>query len=239
MKQILLLVILASALFAIPFALAQEDTSNTTEDTPMLISANTVTDANTEIEAEAEADLEEDVSSWQIGRKTVGLWFTFNQEKIAEKQLELAKLRLVQARVAAKNNNTEAMEQALEAHERIMEKVQARMQIIASKNLSSDKLVGLNRAIQVHEARISRLSNLLESANLTEEQRTRVEARIQQQTEVTENLNEVQSRIQERVQEMTQKVEELKEEAESENKTVQQVWEEQREERQAENRGTA
>jgi len=170
------------------------------DDEPMLISTNTEANletSDTSVETEEELELNEDVSNSKIAWKHFGLWFTFNQEKIAEKQLELAKLRLAQANWAAKHNNTKAMEKALEAHERIMDKLQNRINKIEynadDKNVSAPvaRLVALETAIAVHERRITFLNNVLENANLTDEQRARVEARISHVEEVTGKLTEL------------------------------------------------
>lgn len=167
--------------------------------TPNLISANP--DTISVSDAESELNESEDVSSWRMGWKQVGVWFTFNQEKKAQKELEIAKLYLIRAKIAARNNNTLAMEKALEAHERIMERVQVRVEKISKSNAGSN-LTGLDRAIAVHQARITKLSGILADANLTEAQRTRVEARLVHAENVTAGLQGVQAKIQAKVQEL-------------------------------------
>ncbi len=154
---------------------------------------------------EQELQLDEEVTDGQITWKRMGLWFTFNQERKAEKELELARLRLIQAKVAARNNNSDAMEKALEAHEKILERVKERISKLESKkdisdlNESSVKLTGLERAIQVHERRINFLNNLLENANLTDDQRAKIELRIAKAQNVTARLSELNEEKRDRV----------------------------------------
>jgi hypothetical protein len=138
--------------------------------------------------------LNESVSDGQMMWKQVGLWFTFNQEKKIEKELELARLRLIQAKVAAKNNNPKAMEKALEAHEKILERIKERMGKLESGkdlNSSTEKLVGLERAIRVHEQRINFMNYLLLNANLSEEQKSKIEMKISKAKNVTARLSEL------------------------------------------------
>ena len=142
-------------------------------------------------------ELNESVSAVDIGMAKIGIWFTFSQEKKAEKELKLARLQLIRAKIAALNNNTGAMEKALEAHERIIARVQNRINAIDGKATKAGikdtaaKLVGLERAIQVHEARIAKLGEILSSGNLTEEQVANVQARLDQAENSTAHLKEV------------------------------------------------
>lgn len=162
--------------------------------TPTLYSDN-VSD-NSSI-SEAELELNESASTVDVIGQQFRVWFTFNQEKKAEAELQLAKLRLIQARIAAKNNNTVAMEKALDAHDRIIARVEGRMADIESRNLSTEKLRGLERAIQVHENRMAKLDEILSNANLTDEQRARVEDRLAHVENVTGHLNDLEQQRQE------------------------------------------
>ena len=149
--------------------------------------------------AEVNDELNESVSAVDIGMAKIGLWFTFSQEKKAEKELKLARLELIRAKNAALNNNTKAMEKALEAHERIIARVQNRINAIdgaftkEGAKESVTKLVGLERAIQVHEARIAKLGEILSSGNLTEEQIVKIQARLDQAENNTAHLKEVEA----------------------------------------------
>jgi chromosome segregation ATPase len=144
-------------------------------------------------------ELNESASVIDTTLARIGIGFTFNQEKKAEKELKLARLELIMAKIAAKNNNTEAMEKALEAHERIIARVQERINALDGKatkegiKKSAEKLVGLERAIEVHEARIAKLNEILVSANLTEEQIANIQARLEKAENSTAHLKEVQA----------------------------------------------
>ena len=152
---------------------------------------------------EEELEMDEDVTTGKVAWENVKLWFTFNQERKIEREMNLARLRLIQAKVAAKNNNSEAVERALEAHERIMNRVQVRMgamEVVSNgENETALKLVGLERAIQVHERRITFLNNVVENADLTDAQRAKVEARLGKVETVTGKLKEINEAKQEQV----------------------------------------
>lgn len=186
MKQIIILVLLAFVL-AMPLALAEENVSaNVSSDaTPVLISE----DVSNVTDVEADLNEADNVGALGMGLKKMGLWFTFNQEKKAEKELQLAKLQLIRAKIAAKNNDSAAMEKALEAHQALIEKVQVRMDKMQNKSK------GLDRAIEVHEARIAKLNLALLNANLTNEQRQGVEEIISKLENVTSHLRGVETRI--------------------------------------------
>jgi len=179
---ILAFVFVAALLFAMPLAFAENVT----------VAENATVDEETV--AEINDELNESVSGMRIGWERVKLAFTFGDDKKAMQEFKLAKLRLIQARIAAKNGNEKAMEKALEAHERIIERVRARVNAMdgtsdnRSARLAAAKLVGLERAIEVHEARISKLGEILASENLTEEQRARIEMQIEKAQNVTDSL---------------------------------------------------
>jgi len=205
MKTIFITLIIASiilAAFAMPLALAEtnESLSNQTNYSNINDSQD-----NSTINEELDQEENQTVSLGDITQTKFRIWFTWNQEKKAEFELKLAKLRLIQARVAAKNNNTQAMEQALEAHERILNRVHERMGKIENKtnadpqnlNESTSKLIGLERAIEVHEVRIARLSLLLNNSNFEVEQKERIESQIAQAGNVASQLNEMNKQMKE------------------------------------------
>jgi len=140
-----------------------------------------------------------ETSSGRIGWEQMKIWFTFNQEKKTEMELKLADMRLNQARHAAKNNNTEAMEKAMEAHDRIIQRIQDRVQKMESKNDENSTkekiggLYGLKTAIETHENRIAKLNAILQNENLSEEQRGVVEMRLERAQNNTAHLQEVQA----------------------------------------------
>lgn len=202
--------IMMIAAFAMPLALAEETTDDATiENETALIPYGEdalVVLTSEEMEAEeAELEMNESASNAKVAWKQIQLWFTFKQEKKARIELEIARLRLIQAKIAARNNNTAAVEKALKAHEKIMNRVKERINKIdgvATKeaiNATAAKLVGLERAIEVHQRRITFLSNMLATANLTEEQRARIEMRIQKMQNVTTKLAELNEEKKERL----------------------------------------
>jgi hypothetical protein len=212
---IALMAVMIIAAFALPMALAEDngsvsddssaaialynDTSNVSPG--LVISPGPVnteeTNITPEMQDEAAVDDNATVQFGQIGWNSFKLWFTWNQEKRAEIELELARLRLIQARVAAKNNNTDAMEKALDAHEKIMERLNETMAKLDGAsdmrglNSSALKLVALERAIQVHELKIGRLTDLLDKINLTDDQRVKIENRISHVENVTARLRDL------------------------------------------------
>lgn len=141
------------------------------------------------------------ISSGKVFWKGVGLWFTFNQEKKMEREMELAQLRLQQAEFAAENNLTKKAEKSLEAYNRLVQKANKRSQLIQSKdaNASIEKLAAMDQAILAHQARIEKLSNLLLNGNLTEEQKAKLQLKISHARNVTLHLQEVQSEKEEKL----------------------------------------
>lgn len=188
---ILVFALLATAIFATASVLAQETSSETASDTA--------------IASEVNDKLDGSVSGLKIGWENFKLWFTFNNEKKAMQELKIARLRLIQAKIAAKNGDTEAMQNALEAHNKILEKIQERINAIDGASdkegtkLAATKLVGLERAIEVHEARISKLNELLASENLTDEQRAKLENKIAKAENNTAHLREVEADKKEKI----------------------------------------
>lgn len=180
---------LALAISTMSFVLGEDNSSSSTSN---LISENPVSENSSDLE------LNGSVSGGEITWKQLKLLLTFNKEKRIEGELELARLRLIQARMAADKNDSEAMLKAMEAHERIMQKVQERMNRLEDSsdgsklNESAEKLLGLERAIQVHERRINFLNETLQNANLTDEQRARIEDKIAKAQDVNSKLDELQ-----------------------------------------------
>ncbi len=170
-------------LFSFSFALAENASVNDSvnnSDVPILISAPLVDDNVSESEA-----------SGNFFWKQADIWFTFNQEKKAEKELKLAELQLVRARIAERNNNTKAMEKALEAHQKLIERVKERISRFDNTSGNVTKLIGLERALEVHQFRIDKLNETLGNANLTAEQREKLQERLGQAQENTDHLIEV------------------------------------------------
>ncbi len=135
----------------------------------------------------------------KLGWERFKLWFIFNQEKKAQQELKLARLRLLEAKLMAERGNFKAMRRAQEAHDRLMERVKRRVEKIGearnekSFRNSVEKLASLEKAIEVHEHRIELLKDLLES-NLTDEQRELLEGMIARMENATENLKQIEER---------------------------------------------
>jgi ribosome-associated translation inhibitor RaiA len=179
MKRIIWLLIPLLLLSVMAIAHAQENnvTTNQTNESEQL----QVEDLN-----------ESDAGGFKILVQELKVMFTSNQEKKAQFELELARLRLIQAKIAAKHNNTAAMENALEVHQRLLEKVKARINAISNKG---GNVTGLERAIQVHERRIELLNEILAKVNLTESERAKIEARLGHVENVTEKLKAIQEKL--------------------------------------------
>lgn len=192
-KQIAIMAfaVLLTAVFA-AVAMAEEVSNETVPSEDIVISPADQTAID-----EVNDELNESVSGLKIGWLKLDIWLTFNQEKKAEKELKLARLELIRAKIAAKNNDSEAMENAIQAHNRILERVKERINAIDGKATkegikdSAAKLVGLERAIEVHEARIAKLREILVSENLTDVQIEKIQNRIEQAENNTAHLKEV------------------------------------------------
>lgn len=194
--------VLALTLLITPLIFAEE--SNITEDES---NQTILLNQNIEIEDLEEIDesLNESVGEWKVFKQKLGIWFTSNPEEKTKKELDLARMRLIQARNAAKNGDTNAMEKAFEAHEKNLERVKARLEEMngasTEKEIESsvEKLVGIERAIQVHELRIQRMEELLEEeSELPEEAREKMQLRIDKANESINHLGEVQELKRER-----------------------------------------
>ena len=192
------IMMLAFAMFASALVLADD---NSTAPVPMLISANP--NANDSVDnitttSEPAEDLANvtNVGSGTIFWKEVGLWFTFNQENKMNKEMDLAQLRLQQAEYDAKYNKTDAAEKALDAYQKLVDSAKKRSELITSKdtaNVAMVKLAAMDQAIAAHEARITKLSNFLANANLTADQKVKIDARLAQAQNVTAHLQDVQT----------------------------------------------
>lgn len=129
------------------------------------------------------------------------IWFTFNQEKKSEMELQLARLMLIKAKIAAENNNSKAMEKALEAHQRIITKIESRTEKLDEGSKKQEgiksyvnKVVGLEKAIAVHESRLENLQLIIEQSNLSETQIEKINEKINQSQQTIEHLQEVEAK---------------------------------------------
>lgn len=177
--------------FSFTFVLAQNETFNASANDTVQAIISGPEEINNISESEASGNL-----FW----KNFDIWFTFNQEKKAEKELRLAELQLVRARIAERNNNTPAMEKALEAHRVLIDRVKGRIARFDNTTGNITKLVGLERAIEVHELRINRLNYMLNNSNLSADEAANIQARINQAENNTQHLKEVAMEKRERIE---------------------------------------
>jgi ribosome-associated translation inhibitor RaiA len=164
-----------------PISYGNDSVENVSElaDDSSVVSVNESSENESEDNTEIEVELEmnESASNMDVLGQQIKIWFTFNKEKKIDAELKLARLRLIQANIAAKNNHSAAMEKALEAHERILNRVKERITKLDDRsdlknlNNSAVKLLAMERAIEVHQLRVDHLQNVLANANLTEKQR--------------------------------------------------------------------
>jgi len=145
-------------------------------------------------------ELDESVNSLKIGWENSKLWFTFNKEKRAMQELKLAHLHLVQAKIAAKKGDTEAMDKAIETHNRILEKVKTDLDKIDGqkeekgiKN-SIGAYTRISNKLENHKQKIETLKLVLENENLTDIQRENIEKIIEKAENKTEEIEEKQEK---------------------------------------------
>lgn len=180
-KKELSIVLLLAFLSLLSFALAEEFVGTTQQINQVELPS--ITD-----------DVEKNVTNFDILKEKIGLWLTFKKEKKIEKELKLAGLMLNKARIAARKNDTKNAEKFIEEHNRIMERVRKKFQEMAKNNISSSKLTGLDRAIQVHEIKIQRFNERLQNENISEKQRENIEKMLnnsQKSIEVLRQLREL------------------------------------------------
>lgn len=110
----------------------------------------------------------------------ISLAFTFNEQKKVEKRFNYANERLLEAKETAEKGSSEGTEKALNAHNKIMEKIGKSVnkseegESAEEINNSLDRAVGLQRAIEVHEYKTEVLQEKL-SENISEEKREAIE----------------------------------------------------------------
>jgi len=149
---------------------------------------------------ESELGLTEDVSGGKIIMTQVRLWFTFNQEDKISGEINLARLRLIQAKIAAKNGDSKAVENAITSHETNMERVKEKMNDLGSSENTQDlnkyaaKLVRLENVVSAHEKRINYIGEVIETSNLSESQKVQVMAQVQSMEKNMGELKNLQER---------------------------------------------
>ncbi len=163
------------------------------------ISVNSTADVAANISGDTSDD--EVHSALRYGWEKFKLNFIRNETIKAERELRLARWKLAEAKFKANNGNFDGAEQALEDHDRLIEDVQSRIERMQNGSLTP----GLDRALEVHGERLSSLKLLLESSNLTEQQRTKIEVRISKLEDNTEHLSELRIRIEDRREDKLQR----------------------------------
>jgi hypothetical protein len=134
-------------------------------------------------------------SAFKYGWEKFKLNFVINQEIRAEKELQLARWKIAEARIATQKGNIQRAEKAMQENEKMMYEVQERISKMESLT------PGLDQAIKAQEQRIIGLKTSLEYANLSEEQRIRVEEKFGRIKEVEKILEQNRERIKEKKQE--------------------------------------
>lgn len=174
-QNVLVVLLILASMLVIPITLAEED------EEVLVISSSP----------------EEDQipSAFRFGWEKFKLNFVKNQTIRAERELQLARWKIAEARVATRNGNMKRAEKAMEAHEQILRRVQDRV----SKMENNSMTPGLDNAIRVHRQRLASLNMTLQNANLSEEQRVRIEARIGKTDNVADTLERNRDRIQQRI----------------------------------------
>ncbi len=189
---------LITAVFAVSFALAQS--------------------ASTDLEGDAGTLPDQTGYGWKLGWEKFKLGFTFNQEKKAQKELDLAKLRLMEAKAMAQKGNLEGMEKAKADHDKLMTRVQGRLDKLGEDQKNLGSMIRLQNAIDVHEAQMENLKDVLTSGNLTDDQRAKIEAKIALMENNTLQLREAASRGEDKVKENMKKAGKNDSEIESETR---------------------
>jgi len=150
----------------------------------------------------------------QTSEKDVNLFWeklkimlTFNQEKKAQMELNLADAMLSKAEKMAEKGNMEAMESAQKEFEKLTAKAEIRIEKMADlngKNEQIEKNVGkiaeFENTISNQEDKIVRLNNILLDSNLSNEKKERISLMIAKTGNKTEKIREILSQKEEKMQ---------------------------------------
>lgn len=208
--NILAIALIGVMLFALPIVVAEENLDASVQAEVEAISSDNL-DANPGTTPDSA------LYGLKTGWEKLGLMFTFNQEKKAQKEIALADRKLLEAKKMAEKGNVKAMERAQARHDALIESAQARLDALqedtkeAQVRTTAEKIVGLQRAIAAHENRIEVLKDVLAEQNLSDEARTAIEAAIvkmETRTQAIEQkLEERKDRIKTRLRAVTEKTE--------------------------------
>jgi len=146
---------------------------------------------------ETEINPDENVN---LGWEKFKLFFTFNQEKKAEKEMQLADAMLAKAQKMAEKGNLQAMESAQKEYEKLTIRAQERIQKLEGKNSESSvkTTARIENQIELHNMRLAQLKESLIATNLTDEERVRVENAIERISNRSEKLEETVKRVNEK-----------------------------------------
>jgi hypothetical protein len=173
-QNVFAMFLLLASVLAVPMVLAEE-TSN-----DLLISE--------------QAEEEQVPSMVRYNWEKFKLIFVRNQTSRAEGELQLARWKVAEARIATQKGNIRKAEKAVAENEKMMARVQERISNMESLT------PGLDQAIKAQERRLVGLNTAFENANLSEEQRERIETNLERIGNVSRILEQNRDRIQERRQ---------------------------------------
>ena len=205
-STLMVLVALGVMVFAMPFALAED---------AAVTAASTASDDT--LSSDPGTTPDSAMYGLKLGWEKVGLLFTFNQEKKAQKELALAEKRLLEVKKMAEKGNLKAMEKAQEKHDALVESAQARLEKLQEDSKETQiretatKVIGLEVALKAHENRIEVLKDILAEKNLSDEARTAIDAAVAKMENKTsamaQKIEERKDNIKIRLRAVTEKTE--------------------------------
>lgn len=189
-----LLAMFAIAVFSVTFVLAEENiaVSSPGPNGEIDYSTGLISD----VDANNSVSDDETVSGFRYGWEKFKMGFIRNQTIKAERELQLARWKVAEAKFAMQRGNVEKAEKAMKAHDAILGKFQERIAKMENKSLTP----GLEQALNVHQERLANLNLVLQSANLTDEQKLKVEERISKLEDKNQQLGELRVKVGERRQ---------------------------------------
>ncbi|MBP7708124.1 hypothetical protein KA107_00425 [Candidatus Pacearchaeota archaeon] len=181
--------------------IAEENSSANDTAIPTLYAINDTNVSFSNVSVETSDD--EVHSGFRYGWEKFKLNFIRNETKHAERELQLARWKLAEAKFKARNGNFDGAEKALEDHDKLIADIQSKIERMQNGSLTP----GLDRALEVHGERLSSLRLLLESSNLTDQQRAKIEMRVSKLENNTEHLSELRVEIENRGEDRLQRLE--------------------------------
>ncbi len=142
-------------------------------------------DAVIEEELSGDAGVTPDSAFWRLetAMENFNLALTFGEEAKARKRAQIAKERLLEAKVMAENRNIAGLEKAQAAHKRSLEKLRERIQKVENNDLRKELKteIELEQTIKSQEEAAAALATRIKvkiKGNLSEEERERLGALI-------------------------------------------------------------